>query len=419
LAASNSVASDSRRAPDVWHFFESFARIPELRLMIESIVERLTSPSLFDLSRAATVHQHDWSSVLDATLLSQLKQFAKQSNDNVKRVRDLLWARLASRTAQSRLASLAALDVLFQRSAYCRKLTVAALTDLIALTIGGNSSRPVPGAEPVRLALRNAALAALERWHGEHSALYPQLAVSLAFVRDTLRLELPSAVAARQAAAAQAQAAQLQRRLHAKFAQLAPVLETRLPELQEVIEEMERGVALLVPFDDEVPRAADDGGDDGGARTTLGDMGMPESVFEIDVVVDTTVPAVHETGDNDVLFATLREHARVLQKWLATDAVVWEVTLTRLEPNATKLSTQRNRLLFDLLDAKTSARAVLDQCSDMGVLAADAGDDEDEQWEDAPEKDGFESFAVEPRAPPLRARPPSSPRESAKRSKTQ
>jgi UV-stimulated scaffold protein A len=385
--------------------------------MIESVVERLTSPSLFDVSRAATVHQHDWSSVLDATLLSQLKQFAKQSNDNVKRVRDLLWARLASRTAQTRLASLAALDVLFQRSAYCRKLTVAALTDLIALTIGGNSSRPVPGAEPVRLALRNAALAALERWHGEHSALYPQLAVSLAFVRDTLRLELPSAAAARQAAAAQAQAAQLQRRLHAKFAQLAPVLKTRLPELQEVIEEMERGVALLVPFDDEAARAADDDGDDGGAHTTLGDMGMPESVFEIDVVVDTTVPAVHETGDNDVLFATLREHARVLQKWLATDAVVWEVTLTRLEPSARKLATQRNRLLFDLLDAKTSARAVLDQCSDMGVLA-DAGD-EDEQWEDAPEKDGFENFAVEPRAPPLRARPPSSPRESAKRSKAE
>ena len=379
-------------------------------MSLESVIERLTSLKSFDVSRAATVHAHDWSSALDAALVAQLKAHAKASNENVKRAHELLWARLASRQAATRLASLAALDVIFVRSAYARQLTVPALTDLIALTVGGDSHRPVPGANSLKSLLRDAALAALERWHRDHVALYPQLAVSLAFVRDTLRVELPSLAAARAAAAAEARAAAVQRRLHAKWVQLAPVIEARLPELEELVDEMERGAALLVPFDDAPESAAST------VAPSLGDMGMPDQMFEIDVVVDTTEPAVRESNDNNAVFATLRERAAVLQRWLAADAMVWEVTLTRLEPENATVAARRNELLLQLLDVKTSARAALQQCADMGVLTND-DDDDDEQWEDPPQKDGFEQFSVVERAPPIRARPPNSPRELEKRRK--
>jgi hypothetical protein len=178
---------------------------------------------------------------------------------------------------------------------------------LVALAIGGNSSRPIPGPPPARQLLLQAALGALERWHADHAALYPQLAVTLAFVRDTLRLEFPSAVAARHAEAAREKAAQIQRRLHAKFAQLAPLAEAKLPEIESVVEQMESALALLVPFDDTGAAA------DLAAPLQLGDLGMPSREFAIDVVVDTREPVVEETDDNSALFATLREHAAVVQ----------------------------------------------------------------------------------------------------------
>jgi hypothetical protein len=384
---------------------------------IDVIVERLTAPKSVDLSRIdANSPRIDASLAVDAAALRQLKQFAKSSNANVKRVVDLLWIRLDAKQTASRIASLAAIDQLVARSAYARKLVVSALSDFVALTIGGNSSRPIPGSSSARVLLQHVALGALERWHAEHAALYPQLTVTMAFVRDTLRLEFPSVVAARHADAAREKAAQIQRRLHAKFAQLAPIAEAKLPEIESVVEQIEAGLALLVPFDD------DDRHDDANADTRqaaeplqLGDLGMPSREFAIDVVVDTREPVVQESDDNAALFATLRENAAVLQRWLAVDAMAWEVTLTKIDPNSRAIATRRNKLLFELIDVKSAARAALNSCTEMGVSLSDNADDgDDDEWEDAPKKDGFEEYAAEaPADSQVLARPPDSPRELA------
>jgi hypothetical protein len=123
---------------------------------------------------------------------------------------------------------------------------VSQLSDLVALTIGGNSSRPIPGSSAGALAA-----AAGGAWRARALARRPRR-ISIRSSPSQWPLfatrcvsSFPSAVAARHAEAAREKAAQIQRRLHAKFAQLAPIAEAKLPEIESVVEQMEVGLALL------------------------------------------------------------------------------------------------------------------------------------------------------------------------------
>jgi hypothetical protein len=122
----------------------------------------------------------------------------------------------------------------------------------------------------------------------------------------------------------------------------------------------------LVPFDDDRHDAAANLA--APADLQLGDLGMPSREFAIDVVVDTREPVVEETDDNSGAVCHAARECRRGAKWLAVDAMAWEVTLTKLDPNTRALATRRNKLLFELIDVKAAARAALDECAEMGVL---------------------------------------------------
>jgi hypothetical protein len=184
-----------------------------------------------------------------------LKKHCQKSESNVKDVFGLLWARFGARNSLIRLAAVLTLDQLFMRSAYLRRLVCGSMTEWLALGVGSSVARPLPPPRAAAGRLRQASLAALERWCARYGALYPQLATARAFVADTLRLELPSAVEQRAADARERRAAQTQRVLRAKFEQTAERARSRLPELDVLLHEMDECLALLVPDVDDDARA--------------------------------------------------------------------------------------------------------------------------------------------------------------------
>ena len=65
--------------------------------------------------------------------------------------------------------------------------------------------------------------------------------------------------------------------------------------------------------------------------------GIPSHSYAFEVTVDHSVAPTSVNEDNAVLFDTVREHARVIQRWITDEAMSWEATLSHLDAHDLKL----------------------------------------------------------------------------------
>ncbi|KAB1281978.1 UV-stimulated scaffold protein A [Camelus dromedarius] len=168
-------------------------------------------------------------------------------------------AQLSQEHAQVRLSAFQAVDELFTRSHQFRMLVVSNFQEFLELTLGTDHERPLPPPREVAQRLRRAATRAVRSWSETYGAAYKKLALGFHFLQHNKQVDFQD-VNARTLAERKREEEKrhrLERIYRERSERAAREMEEMSGEIHSCLTEVESCFQLLVPFDlDPSPGAA-------------------------------------------------------------------------------------------------------------------------------------------------------------------
>ncbi|XP_036709634.1 UV-stimulated scaffold protein A isoform X3 [Balaenoptera musculus] len=371
--------------------------------------------------------------------MKELKKICKSSEEQLGHTYHLLMAQLSQEHAEVRLSTFQVLDQLFARSHHFRMLVVSNFQEFLELTLGTDHERPLPPPREVAQKLRRAATRAVRGWNEKYGTAYKKLALGFHFLTHNKQVDFQDVDARTLAERKRAEEKQkrLDRIYKERSEQAVQEMEEMSGEIRSCLMELESCFRLLVPFDLDptpgaaLPAMAEEGGRDEeqpccsktlaicarrpGAAGAEGPpsedkdedsdpegfvrhhgLGSREYTLEVELSSDSL--KVHEDEDNLVVIHVAQDTLRLIQNRFLPAVCSWVQLFTRAGTHGGHLE--------GAIDLKAELETALRRSRELDVMpeegcrreAAATGDrdeDEDDDFVEVPEKEGYEACVSE------------------------
>ncbi|KAG5263288.1 hypothetical protein AALO_G00263210 [Alosa alosa] len=121
---------------------------------------------------------------LNANKMKEVKKISKISNDYIEHVYHLIMTQLNQEHAEIRLSAFNMVAELFSRSHYFRVLLVANLQEFLDLTVETDIDQPLPPPKEVAQKLKRLAIQTVQTWHATYGEAYKKLALGFHFLKQ-------------------------------------------------------------------------------------------------------------------------------------------------------------------------------------------------------------------------------------------
>ncbi|XP_061109308.1 UV-stimulated scaffold protein A isoform X1 [Conger conger] len=380
---------------------------------------------------------------LNKDKMKEVKKICKVSNDYIEHVYHLIMTQLAQEHAEIRLSALQITDELFSRSHRFRTLLVSNLQEFMELTVETDAEQPLPPPKEVARKLKILAIRSVQSWQGTYGQAYKKLALGYHFLKQVKKVDFNDIHARTLAERRRQEEKQkrLERIYKDKVTKAIQEMEEDMPDIEECLTEVENCIQLLTPHpadfnlgsleptvacqtpghytvssgDDERPCCSKDLEDKGAAGlketenkeeesseeesemeevleqdTFIRNTGLMTRTYSLALNMSTDL-CVKETEDNEAVVNTMWDLHRLISTKHLPGVQSWVQVFTKAGGN--------DALLRRALDLKKGLERALQKHEELHIeyrrrerRVANAGtdDEDDNDFEEVPEKEGLE-----------------------------
>uniref|UniRef100_A0A8C5GPF7 UV-stimulated scaffold protein A n=1 Tax=Gouania willdenowi TaxID=441366 RepID=A0A8C5GPF7_GOUWI len=375
------------------------------RERISQLVEELTT------SGQSQLHQEN---------MKDLKKLCKVSNECIEHVYHSLMSQLNQEHAQIRLSAFQISSELFARSHHFRTLLVDNFQEFLELTVETDSDLPLPPPKEVARKLRALSIQTVQSWQTSFGSSYKKLALGYHFLKQVKKVDFQDVEA--RTVAERRREEERRRKMETIYRDRVEAASKDMEEIEVTLTEMESCMKLLFPdfsleniqtgngssLDDGQPccskdlRDGEEQGNKHGRRKErkkeeeeeeeestddnlfIRHSGLVSHTYSLDLKLS---PDLHvtETEDNEAVVSTVIDlHKLITTKHLPA-VQSWIQVFTR--------SGAEQPLLRRALDLKQSLESTLQKHKELHIDykgRAPPEEEDDEDFEEVPEKEGYE-----------------------------
>ncbi|XP_053243750.1 UV-stimulated scaffold protein A isoform X3 [Podarcis raffonei] len=126
---------------------------------------------------------------LDPAKLKELKKMCKSSDEHITHVYHLLMTQLNQEHAEIRLSAFQVVDELFTRSHQFRTLIISNFQEFLELTVETDYDQPLPPPVEVAQKLKRAAIKSVQEWHEKYGEAYKKLSLGFHFLKQNKKVD--------------------------------------------------------------------------------------------------------------------------------------------------------------------------------------------------------------------------------------
>ncbi|KAM9795391.1 UV-stimulated scaffold protein A [Neosynchiropus ocellatus] len=379
--------------------------------------------------------------------MKEIKKICKESNDCIDHVYHLVMSQLNEDHAEIRLSAFQIASELFSRSHHFRTLVVDNFQDFLDLTVETDTEQPLPPPKPVAKKLRSLAIQTVQSWQASYGSAYKKLALGYHFLKQVKKVDFDDAEA--RTVAERRREEERQRKMERIYKERVEAatkdMEESYEDIQLSLTEMDSCMKLLLPKfdstdvegtssglapDEEGPCCSKDLRTDrekGRVQEKQADGEMTTEITEKDEDADEETkeegegsgtegededsfirnsglishsysldlklsPGVHlnETEDNEAVVSTVIDLHRLMTNKHLPAVQGWVQVFAK--------SGAEQQLLRRALDLKASIEAALQKHKELHIdyktrirrVITASSDDEDDEFDEVPEKEGYE-----------------------------
>ncbi|KAM3940755.1 UV-stimulated scaffold protein A isoform 1-T2 [Leptodactylus fuscus] len=186
---------------------------------------------------------------LNPEKLKQLKKICKSSDDHIKHVYHLLMTQLNQDHAEIRLPAFQIVSELFSRSHLFRTLLISNFQEFLELTVETDHEQPLPPPREVAQKLKILAIKTVQEWHEKFGEAYKKLSLGYHFLRQIKKVDFQD-VRSRTVAERKREEEKkkhLENIYKEKAKKAKTEMEEMLEDIQSCLTEMENCFSLLLP----------------------------------------------------------------------------------------------------------------------------------------------------------------------------
>jgi hypothetical protein len=324
--------------------------------------------------------------LLDKQLVQELKNYCKQSQDNVRKVVDGLYRQLKRQHSQVRYLCLLILEDFFPRSEYFRQQVLAKAKVLLQLAVG-DAEHPLPEPLKWQLKTREKAQDLVKRWKAEFVSVHSELVSISSLLEQQIANSTPLLMEdANNSIDIQRNKAANELRLK-KFLE---ILETEYPSrrnrIHEYLTQIENCILLIIPnYANSIS----------GISVGPVDNSIPSSAigtrsYAIEVQLGTM--ELFETPENTDIYDNLRENLKLLEDSVKI-VEEWLSLVTKVDDEQEH---RRNNFLKELISLKEKLLDATTKANEILVKTISKLEDDDGDFEDVDDED-YHIYSNEPK----------------------
>ncbi|XP_056410797.1 UV-stimulated scaffold protein A [Hyla sarda] len=186
---------------------------------------------------------------LNPEKLKQLKKICKSSDEHIRHVYHLLMTQLTQDHAEIRLPAFQIVSELFSRSHLFRTLLISNFQEFLELTVETDYDQPLPPPKEVAQKLKILAIKTVQEWHEKFGEAYKTLSLGYHFLKQNKKVDFQDVRS--RTVAERKREEEKQKRLENIYKEKAKnaksEMEEALEDIQSCLTEMENCFSLLLP----------------------------------------------------------------------------------------------------------------------------------------------------------------------------
>ncbi|KAM4052082.1 UV-stimulated scaffold protein A [Anomaloglossus baeobatrachus] len=387
---------------------------------------------------------------LSTDKLKQLKKLCRTSDEHIKHVYHLLMTQLNQEHAEIRLSAFQIVSELFSRSHLFRTLLISNFQEFLELTVETDYDQPLPPPKEVAQKLKILAIKAVQEWNEQYGEAYKKLSLGYHFLKQNKKVDFQDVRS--RTVAERKREEEKQKRLENIYREKAKKakaeMEEMLGDIQSCLTEIENCFSLLLPDPEDFSLITGERHEGGGApagnhsakpKPQLHEADDEKPCCSKDLPNISHVPRGEEKvegslkesssdeSDNDfepVEESFIREHGLGSHKYTLDIEISTDVNLNENEDNtdilnslmdASKVAKNKHwpavqswiqvftkagindDSLKCAIDVKKKLEAAMKKLKEMNIECKTRNtrevvnsDDEDDDFEEVPEKEGYE-----------------------------
>ncbi|XP_029111644.1 UV-stimulated scaffold protein A isoform X2 [Scleropages formosus] len=186
---------------------------------------------------------------LNPSKMKDVKKICKTSSDYIDHFYHLIMRQLAQEHAEIRFSALQMVNELFSRSHHFRTLLVSNFQGFLELTVETDPEQPLPPPREVARKLKILAIRTVEEWQASYGEAYKKLALGYHFLKQIKKVDFHDVQARTQAERKRQEEKQkrLERLYKDKVDKATKEMEESFQEIQESLTEIHSCLKLLAP----------------------------------------------------------------------------------------------------------------------------------------------------------------------------
>uniref|UniRef100_A0A8C1YP59 UV-stimulated scaffold protein A n=1 Tax=Cyprinus carpio TaxID=7962 RepID=A0A8C1YP59_CYPCA len=382
---------------------------------------------------------------LNQDKMKEVKKICKVSTDYVDHFYHLIMTQLNQEHAEIRLSAFQMVSEIFNRSHHFRDLLITNFQEFLELTVETDTEQPLPPPKEVARKLKTLAIQTVQSWHATYGEAYKKLSLGYHFLKQIKKVDFHDVEARTLAERKRQEEKQkrLERIYKEKLEKAKQEMEETTTEIEETLTEMNNCIKLLASddlnlFNEEAaisktsveaedvsdqPCCSKDLSNEQNGKMTekkndegqtdkysnesdteevpdedafLRSTGLMSYRYQLELNVSTDLK-LRETKENEALVNTVRDlhrlittrHLPLVQSWIQvfTKVGVEEELMRRATELKKSLEYALRKHNFLQIDYKNRERRVM--------RAPEDGEDDDDDFVDVPEKEGYEPHIPE------------------------
>ncbi|KAF4105248.1 UV-stimulated scaffold protein A isoform X1 [Onychostoma macrolepis] len=382
---------------------------------------------------------------LNQDKMKEVKKICKVSTDYVDHFYHLIMTQLNQEHAEIRLSAFQMVNEIFSRSHYFRGLLITNFQEFLELTVETDAEQPLPPPKEVARKLRTLAIQTVQSWHATYGEAYKKLSLGYHFLKQIKKVDFHDVEARTLAERKRQEEKQkrLERIYKEKLEKAKQEMEEMTTEIEETLTEMNNCIKLLATddlnlFNEEAavaktsaeaenisdqPCCSKDLSNEQNGKMTektndegqtdkcsdesnteevpdedafLRSTGLMSYRYQLELSVSTDLK-LRETEENEAIVNTVRDlhrlittrHLPLVQSWIQvfTKVGVEEELMRRATELKKSLEYALRKHERLHIDYKNRERRVM--------RAPEDGEDDDDDFVDVPEKEGYEPHIPE------------------------
>ncbi|ODM91767.1 UV-stimulated scaffold protein A [Orchesella cincta] len=285
------------------------------------------------------------------------------------------------------------------KSEYFRELLLDDFHVFLELTVESNSEKLLPPPIPAAKKLKQRVLQSIHKWYSNFQGAHKRLALSYNFLKHNLKVDFDDALK-RNAFELQQDLVERQRQsklVGKKVDSIKSEMEEKVDELSRIITEMNNCFSLLIPkpndlFQDEGNTELDEHESvNADTAVNLREHGIVDRRTVISIQLYDKPQQIRITEDNAAVVETLKDHYQELKNGYLPSIKKWIQVASKSDDET---------LFRKVMDLKSLVEEEMKRFEELKLVepqnASDSEEESDSDFEDVPDKEGYEETVEAP-----------------------